>query len=319
MTKEDTTAVADSVPSAENAEKDADPATGKQPKSGIVIPDNIDFRMETNLKQVLLDSLKFENIHGLLIIKDQKVDMSNLSMNTMGGKMVANGAYATPKGKQATLNGSFALQDLSFKQTYKELDVIKQLAPIFDGLKGTYSGNITIDSRLDEQLSMDVMSLQGKGNLSTSDLSLSDVKSINQVAEIVKKPELKEMKVDNLNLDFTIDDGRVTTQPFDLRLGDYSMNLSGSTGLDQTIDYRGKIKIPVSAHGKKRYGMVDMLIKGTFDKPEVSIDMESLALNLASQVFDSLTDEGETQEGDSLKPKKKNIFDKALDLFKKKK
>ncbi len=288
--------------------------------SGLIIPANIDFRMQTDLKLVLLDKMKFENVNGILLVKNQKVNMQNLSMNTMGGKVVANGAYATPKGQQASLNGSFALQNLDFNQTYTELDVVKQLAPIFAGLKGTYSGGITIDSRLDEQMAMDVHTVQGKGNLSTKDMSLSGVKFIDQVATIVKKPELKDIRVKDLNLDFTINDGRVTTQPFDLRLGDYSMNLSGSTGLDQTIDYRGKITLPSSSTGKKQFGTVDMLIKGTFDKPEVSIDMASLAKNIAGQLFDNLTggrgskDKQGTNQTDSTK-RKKSILDKALDLF----
>lgn len=89
--------------------------------------------------------------------------------------------------------------------------------------------------------------MQGNGSLSTKDLSLSGVKVIDQIAEAVKKPDLKDMKVKDMTLDFTIENGRVATQPFDIKLGDYVMNLSGSTGLDQTIDYSGKIKLPASA------------------------------------------------------------------------
>ena len=59
--------------------------------------------------------------------------------------------------------------------------------------------------------------MQGNGSLSTQDLSLSGVKVIDQIAEAVKKPELKEMKVKDMALDFTIKDGRVSTKPFDIK------------------------------------------------------------------------------------------------------
>lgn len=55
----------------------------------------------------------------------------------------------------------------------------------------------------------------GYGSLSTKDLSLSGVKVIDQIAEAVKKPDLKDMKVKDMTLDFTIENGRVATQPFD--------------------------------------------------------------------------------------------------------
>ena len=157
--------------------------------------------------------------------------------------------------------------------------------------------------------------VQGSGKLSTKDLNLSDVKFIDQVADIVKKPSMKDIEVKDLNLDFEIKDGRVNTQPFDLKLGDYTMNLSGSTGLDQTIDYTGKITLPSGGIGSA-LGTVDMTIGGTFTSPKVGIDMASLAKNAAEQALKGIVG-GDNKEGES--GEKKSILDKARDLFKKKK
>ena len=288
------------------------------------IPANIDFRMQTKLNEVLLDKMKFKNINGLLIVKDRTVDMKNLSLETMGGSVVTNGSYATPEKVSPTVKGSFALNNINFAQAYHELDVVKQLAPIFNGLKGNFSGKIQLDAPLDNTMSVNTQALQGSGNLSTKDLSLSGVKFIDQVATIVKKPGLKDIKVDNLNLNFVITDGRVTTDPFDLRLGDYNMNLSGSTGLDQTIDYKGKITLPADIGGKVRLSTVDMNIKGTFTSPKVSIDMASLAKNVAGQIFESLGNkdnkEGNTEtKEETSEGKGKNFLKKTLNIFKKKK
>ena len=66
------------------------------------------------------------------------------------------------------------------------------------------------------------------------------------------------------------------------------MVLSGSTGLDQTIDYRGTITIPDSAGKVAKLGTVDMTIGGTFKSPKVGIDMESLAKKAASNALQEL-------------------------------
>ena len=93
------------------------------------------------------------------------------------------------------------------------------------------------------------------------------------------------------------------------------MNLSGSTGLDQTIDYTGKITLPSGGIGSA-LGTVDMTIGGTFTSPKVGIDMASLAKNAAEQALKSIVG-GDNKEGES--GEKKSILDKARDLFKKKK
>lgn len=294
-----------------------DSTTVSSSEAGVIrIPENIDFTMQANLKEVLFDKMKLETVNGVLTVKNGTVDMRNLSFNTMGGSITANGAYSAPKGVQPHLNAGFDMKGIGFAQAYEELGLVQQLAPIFSGLKGNFSGNLKINTPLDEKMGPVMQQVQGSGSLSTKDLSLSDVKFINQVADIVKKPSMKDIQVKDLNLDFEIADGRVTTQPFDLKLGDYTMNLSGSTGLDQTIDYTGKITLPSGGIGSK-LGTVDMTIGGTFTSPKVGIDMASLAKNAAEQALKGLV-KGNDENGEETK-EKESVIDKALNLFKKKK
>lgn len=282
----------------------------------IRVPENIDFQMQAAFRELLFDKMTLTDGKGTLLVRNGTVDMRNLSFNTMGGSVTMNGAYAAPQKKQPELNAAFDMRNISFAQAYQDLGLVQQLAPIFAGLKGNFSGNLQIDTPLDATMSPVMSAVQGKGALSTKDLSLSGVKFIDQVADIVKKPSLKEIKVKDLNIDFEIKDGRVTTKPFDLKLGDYNMNLSGSTGLDQTIDYAGKITMPADGIASK-LGTVDMTIGGTFTSPKVGVDMASLARNAAEQALKGL---GEKLGNDSKgSEKKKSVINKALDLFKKKK
>lgn len=290
--------------------------TASSSSSGVIrIPENIDFNMQAKLKEVLFDKMKLENINGTLWVKNGTIDMRNLSFNTMGGSITANGAYSAPKASQPRLNAGFDMENIGFAQAYQELGLVQQLVPIFSGLKGNFSGKLQIDTPLDGNMSPVMQEVQGSGNLSTKDLSLSGVKFIDQVADIVKKPSMKDIQVKDLNIGFEIKDGRVTTEPFDLKLGDYTMNLSGSTGLDQTINYRGKITLPSGGIGSA-LGTVDMTIGGTFTSPQVGIDMASLAKNAAEQALKGIVGSG-SEEGES--KEKKSVIDKALNLFKKKK
>ena len=303
--------------------------------AGIIeIPDNIDFRMQVKMKEVMMNKMNFKDINGLLIVKDSKADMQNLSLNTMDGTVVVNGSYATPKNSEPRLNAGFSLNNIGFATAYRDLDMIQKLAPIFNSLKGEFSGNVKINTLLDKNMSPVVNTLNGSGSLSTKDLSLSGVKAIDMVADIVKKPSLKQAKVKDMKIDFTIADGRINTKPFDIKLEDYKMNLSGSTGLDQTIDYKGKITIPESAGKISQFGTVDMNIGGTFTSPKVSIDMESLAKQAASKAIEKVGEKvidkllGGSAKSDSTSTDtkkdvkeqvKEQVINKALDLFKKKK
>lgn len=144
----------------------------------------------------------------------------------MGGNVLLNGSYSTADPKTPTFNAGLKMTDLGFAQTYKELNMVKQLAPVFEHLKGTYSGSLNIDTQLDQAMSPVLQTMTGNGSLSTRDLNLSGVKSIDLIADAIKKPGMKDLSVKDMNLDFTIDKGRVSTKPFDIKLGDYNLNLS---------------------------------------------------------------------------------------------
>lgn len=292
------------------------------------VPKNVDFQMDANLKKVLFDKMVFETMKGKIAIKDSKVDMSNLSMNTMGGSMVMNGFYSTANVKKPIMNAGFKMSDVSFAQAYKELDMVRKLAPVFENLKGTFSGNLKVQTDLDQTMSPVFNTMQGNGELSTHNISLSGIKAIDMIAEAVKKPAMKDMKVKDLNIDFTIKDGRVSTKPFDIKWGEYVMNLSGTTGLDQTIDYAGKVKLPSSLGSYANLSTVDLKIGGTFTSPKVSLDTKSMANQAAkaveSQALSKLgkklgLDSVASANKDSIKKKvTEKAVDKALDFLRKK-
>jgi hypothetical protein len=313
---------ADSTATAQTAAADT-VATGV-----VTVPKNINFVMNANMKQVLFDKMQFDDMKGKLLIADGKVDMQNLSMNTMGGNVVANGYYSTANEQKPELNAAFKLSDLNFLQTYKELDMVQKMAPIFEGLKGTYSGNMSVQTDLDGTMSPVLTTMQGSGSLSTTDLSLSGVKAIDGIADAIKQPGLKDLKAKDMKLDFTIKDGRLATKPFDIKMGDYTLNLSGTTGLDQTVDYAGKIQLPASVNSTARLSSVDLKIGGTFTSPKVSLDtksmanqaLQSVASEAASKIGQKLgLDSTVTANKDSLKQKvKEKAAEKALDFLKKK-
>ena len=302
----------------------------------IRVPENIDMVMNADFKELLLDNMRFCNVKGKLDINKGKVDMKNLSLETMGGKIMVNGFYNAPEKSEAEpeFNASLNLSEIVFAQAYKELDMVQQLAPVFNGLTGTFSGKMNIDTKLDDTMTPVIPTLIGSGTLSTKDVSLEGVAVIQQVADILQKPSLKNTRVKDMKIEFTIENGRVNTKPFDIKLGDYKMNISGTTGLDQTIDYRGKITIPESLGKVSKLGTVDMLIGGTFTSPKVSIDLEALAKNAAKEAAKNAigkllgvessseenagAEENSEASGEGVKEKVVNgLLDKAKGLFKK--
>ncbi len=256
-----------------------------QAQSGVfLVPENIDFAMNTSLKKLIFSNLQLDNVAGQVNIRNGKLDMKNLSMDAVGGHIVANGSYNTAGTETPELDAALKLQELSFGEVFSTFVTVQKLAPIFQNLQGNFSGDLSLTTKLDSVMAPIYSTLNGSGALSTKNLSLSGVETIDKIADAIQKPELKNITAKDLNLSFKIDEGRIQTQPFDIKLGDTNLNLSGSTGIDQTIDYTGKITLPPSTGALSKLTTLDLTIGGTFSSPQVSVDMKGMAEQALKQV-----------------------------------
>ncbi len=278
----------------ETAEAESEAATGV-----LVVPKNIDFNMNVDMDEILFDQIVLHDLNGKLVVKNGTADMSNLSMQTMGGSVVLNGSYSTAQSESTPeLKASFALNSLSFAQTFKELDLVRQMVPIFEKLNGNFSGKIAVDTELDNTMSPNLQTLTANGSLNTRDLNLSGVEIIDKIADATGRQELKDLSAKDLNIDFTIEDGRVHTQPFTLKMGNMSLALNGTTGLDQTIDYTGKLTLPKSA--TSAISSIDLKIGGKFSAPKITVDTESMARQAAEAATKAATEKAVETIGEKL-------------------
>ena len=248
----------------------------EDPLKAFEIPKNVDLSMNASLKKVYFGNMDLDNVNGELIIRDGKLNMKNLSLETMGGSAVANGYYSTATAGvvEPELNASFNVNNLLFSESFKTFGVIQKLVPIFENLKGNFSGDMRIDTKLDSLLNPRLDSFNAEGVLTTTEIVLSEVTALDRLADLIKYEPLKNINTRDIKISFDVKNGRLGTKPFDIKMGNTNLNFSGTTGIDKTIDYRGKINIPASLGLLGNLGSADLI--GTFSDPKISLDTKGI-------------------------------------------
>jgi len=253
----------------------------------IEIPKNLDLSLTGNFKQLIFDRLNMTQVAGQIAVKDGKAEMKNLTMNALGGKMNVNGYYDTGKNpQQPEVSLNLDVQEVSFAQTFSTFVTIKKLAPVFDNLTGNYSTKFQMTSPLGKDFMPNLSALTASGLLSSGNVSITGNSVLNGLASALKNESLKDLKIKDLKLPFSIDTGRVSTKPFDLNLGQGKINLQGSTGLDQTINYKAIVNLAGSL-SNQYLNNVTVLIGGTFTNPKFNIDLKNAANQLLGNLINS--------------------------------
>lgn len=223
------------------------------------IPSNIDFTLVSKLDKVAYEDIFIENILGEIIIRNSRVDISNISMNMLGGTMTMKGYYSTQDITNPTLDLDLGIKEFDYAATYKFSGTVQKLAPIVEKCKGSYSTNLKINSTLLNDYSPELSSLNGFGLLESKEVKIEDSKTLNFIGEKVKALNMKETVLENLLMQFTIEDGGINIKPFETKANGLKAVISGITRLDQTIDFKVATQIPQKNLGSAGASLIQSL------------------------------------------------------------
>ena len=254
----------------------------------IIIPKNIDFVLNAALNQIVYGKMNITNMVGNMTVKNGVLTLNNVGANALGGSCKVSGTYDTSSPKTPKVNFDLALSKVSFAETFKSVESVQKFAPIFEKLGGTYSMNFKFNTSLGETIMQTLAGLTGSGALQTNDVKIEGVEALTALSSSLKTDALKSFSTKDLNLPFTINNGKLNTKPFNVNFGNGGvMKLEGATGLDQSIDYKGTVTLPKSL-ANHYVSSVPITIGGTFTNPKIGIDTKALVAGAASSAVNEL-------------------------------
>ena len=260
--------IMDAMPSAEGGA--ADEEAPAEPVRAIEVPRNLNLSLNTDLRKVLFEKMTIGDISGEMRVAGGALSLERLAMGVFGGRATASGSYSTAADAQRpALKLKAEIADASFSTTFDQLDVVRRMVPLFEKTGGDYSMSLDLATRLTQTMDPDYATLQADGAIRSKNIRVQNIAVFDQLAAALKNDALRRIEAKDVDIRFTIRDGRIATQPFDLSVGGISLNLSGSTGLDQTIDYTARVTLPEGSAGGILTA-VDVGIGGSFSSPKIT-------------------------------------------------
>lgn len=227
----------------------------------VEVPGNIDFVLNSKLGKVIYTNMELTNVEGNIVVRERKVDMTNLRMNTLGGALTVNGYYETTNPKKPTTSLNLKVENFDIQQSFKTFNTVQKLAPAAEYAKGLFTATIeNFKVGLNEKMEPDLSTVNARGTFKTNAVSVGGFPPFVKLGEALKVEQLKNAEIKNLNLDYFIKDGRINFKPFVTKIANIPTNIEGSTGLDQSIDYKWKMEVPRSMFGSNANSVINGLL-----------------------------------------------------------
>ena len=276
--------------------------TATKKSEAMKIPAFLNCSLTAKANTVLYDNLTLKNVSGKIIIKDQKATLQNGKTDIFGGSISFNGDVST-KEKTPKFNMDLGLNKVDIMQTFTQLDMMKKIAPIAGIINGKLNSTIKLSGNLNEtEMTPILSSLTGDllGQLLSTTVNSSNSTLLTALDNNLNFVDLKKLNLNDLKAAITFKDGKVNVKPFDIKYQDIKVNVGGTHGFDQNMNYNLKLDVPAKYLGTEANNLiaklspadaqkvqsipVNAIIGGNFSSPKITTDVKQATTNLVNNL-----------------------------------
>jgi len=289
------------------------PAATTAPSGPFLVPQGVHFIINAAVNKVKYDKVDYVNINGTVLMNDEKVLFQNVKAEALDGSIIINGSYSTKINKEKPdISLSYDVKNMNVQKAFYAYNTIQFLLPIGKYLSGKLHSQLSMTGNLDADMMPLLNSLTGKGNLLLLEGVLEKFAPLEKIASVMDVDRLKSISVKDIKNNFEFANGKVLVKPFMVKIKDIEMEIAGFHGLDQSLDYAIKMKLPRAVMGTKGNNLVNDLVAkanakgipvsagetvslhlkvtGTISSPSVSVNLDKMAGDAIKEVEEQAKD-----------------------------
>ena len=294
---------------------------GKKTTEAVKIPSFLDCSVTAKAGTVVYDNLNLKDVSGNMVIRDEAVTLNNLKMSIFGGNIGLTGTVST-KGKTPTFNMNLGLDKVNIAESFTQLDMLKSIAPIAGVINGKLNSTIKLSGDLQQDMTPNLKTISGDllGQLLSTTVNEKNSALLTALSSNVKFIDMNKVNLNDVKAALSFKDGKVNVKPFDIKYQDITVNVGGTHGFDQSMNYNLKFDVPVKYLGTEVNNLlakltpadqnkiqnvpVNAVLGGNFKQPKITTDMKQATTNLATQLVkmqkDKYINQGTTALGNLL-------------------
>ena len=286
----------------------------------IPIPKNIDFTLQSKIATVKMMDYTMTGASGDIVVKNGVANLSGLKFNMLGGAFAVNGSYDPRDLKHPKYDFALGIQNLAIQQAAQSFSIVKTYAPIAGLVAGNFSTDFKVSGELKQNLMPDMGTVNGGGLIKVAEAVLTQSKLVSGITSLTNLNNTDKVTLKDVLMSASISNGRLSVKPFDVQFGSYATTVSGSTGLDGSIDYSLKMMVPAGQLGSQLQGFVNQYagttnptdkiplsigLGGTYNDPKpklLAAEQKEQVKQAASNVVEQKSQEAVKQITEGAKP-----------------
>lgn len=202
-----------------------------------VLPGNIDFELQTDLKKVVFEKMEFEDVRGNVDLKNRTLHLRNLDMRALDADMKAVMVYRADSVRGGYTGFDFKIKDINVAKLVDFIPSMDTIVPMLRSFKGRVQFDVAAEARLDSTMNIRIPTLRSAMHIKGDSLVLMDGETFAEISKMLMFKNKKKNVFDSISVNVVVNDGSVLVYPFQVSIDRYRAAIGGEQGLDMNFNY----------------------------------------------------------------------------------
>lgn len=267
----------------------------------LTFPKDVHLIFDANINHLLFDQMNITKFAGSLELKNQELNLSNLSMQMLDGKLGMNGKIVADGRKNPDVTFKLDVDGFDLPSAHRDLSIIQKYLPVAAKSEGEFSTLMNVKSMLSGDLKMIVSTISANGTFSTHNVKINDPQLLYGLKSVIQTQKFNNLTVDDFTTTFSIENGNLELKPLKTKLSGQPIQLSGVYNLGGTLNFRVDASLDKAILSNDIQAMiayipgsqtlkkvdVGMDISGDAKKPDVKLDTDKIRQQVLNQLKNS--------------------------------
>ncbi len=270
----------------------------KSSKYKLKFSEFIDVNLNSEIQHLVFRKFDATNIRGVIKIKDKKMVVDPIVLNTMNGSITTSGLIDGTDSTKLLITCFSDVNKINVTKMFESFESFGQTAITDKNLKGVATAKIQFASMLSPDLKMDMDKLYAGVEMTIENGEMNNVSAMKSLSRFIELKDLENVKFATLKNQIEIKNQVITIPKMEVKSNTINITASGTHSFKNEINYSVKLSLnellsKKAKQAKKQndeFGEVAddglgrtnifLLMTGTIDNPTIKYDSKSAIKNV---------------------------------------
>ena len=261
----------------------------------ILVPVNIDARVDVSSRNVLYSDLDLKDMTGEILAYDGALNLHNLKATSDAGSVGLSALYAAPSADDIKFGFGLTVEKFNIERFERLIPAIDSIVPLLKDVAGIIDADVAATVDLTPRLDFKLPTLDAAVRITGDSLTIIDPETFKTMAKWLMFKDKQRNLIKHMSVSFLVEDNMLRVYPFIFDIDRYRLGVRGYNDLDFNFDYHVAVlksplpfKFGINIKGspdkyKIRVGGAKFKADEAVDRPVV---VDSARMNLIGQIED---------------------------------